>query len=182
MAQRQLFKKGQSPPTHREGCQCFRCTKIPWNKGLQGKQPYMNLLGLTGVKKHSETTKQKMREKALGRKHTKQTRIKISAIQQGILVNEWSGWKGRDRTEREKFYTTMRKDILKRDNYTCQMCGLRGVDLQVDHILSWAKHIELRFSMDNCRTLCMGCHYLTTFGKKKPQNVSWGHNFMKGGY
>lgn len=28
-----MFKKGFSPPKHKDDCQCFRCTKISYNKG-----------------------------------------------------------------------------------------------------------------------------------------------------
>ena len=77
----------------------------------------------------------------------------------------------------------MQKLIFERDNYTCQMCGTKNgegktVSLQVDHIQSWKEYVELRFSMDNCRTLCMDCHYFVTFGKKKSQDLIWGHNFI----
>jgi len=70
----------------------------------------------------------------------------------------------------------MQKEVFERDNYTCQMCDERGGKLQVDHIQSWAEYVELRFDMKNLRTLCMDCHYLITFGKKKPEGVIWGHN------
>lgn len=59
------------------------------------------------------------------------------------------------------------------------MCGQRGVALQVDHIQPWAEYVELRFDINNCRTLCQGCHYQITFGKPIPSNVrAWGHNFI----
>jgi hypothetical protein len=35
--------------------------------------------------------------------------------------------------------------------------------------------------MENCRTLCMDCHYLITFGKPKPKDVIWGHNLKEAG-
>ena len=69
--------------------------------------------------------------------------------------------------------------IFKRDNYTCQICGKRGGFLQVDHIQSWADYVKLRFEMKNLRTLCMDCHYLITYGKKKPDGVVWGHNLSQ---
>jgi len=94
-----------------------------------------------------------------------------------------SAWKGgvtpANTLMRVKFRKTMQKLIFERDDYTCQLCGIKGVDLQVDHIQSWAEYVELRFSMDNCRTLCVDCHYLITFGKPKPKNVVWGHNLKK---
>jgi len=32
------------------------------------------------------------------------------------------------------FAHTIGQDVLRRDNYTCQVCGQRGGKLQVDHI------------------------------------------------
>jgi len=59
-----------------------------------------------------------------------------------------------------------------------------GGKLQVAHIMSWADYPELRFNLDNCRTLCMACHYFETFGRELPEDVTtWGHNLShKGGY
>ena len=95
-------------------------------------------------------------------------------------------WKGgitpKDRLNRVRFRDIMQKQVFERDNYTCQLCGQVGGKLQVDHIQSWSKYVELRFNMDNCRTLCMNCHYQITFGKPMPVNIkSWGHNLSKGG-
>ena len=78
----------------------------------------------------------------------------------------------------------MRNLVMKRDNYTCQLCGQREGKLQVDHIQSWKDYVELRFEMKNLRTLCMSCHYKITFGYDMPKDVTtWGHNFkhFKGG-
>lgn len=58
-----------------------------------------------------------------------------------------------------------RKEILKRDDYTCQICGVRGGKLHADHILPWASYPELRFELSNGRTLCVPCHKTTpTYG------------------
>lgn len=97
-----------------------------------------------------------------------------------------SNWKGGitpfDKQQRRLFRQTILKSILERDDYTCQICGQRGGNLQVDHIQSWAEYVELRFNMDNCRTLCMGCHYKVTFGKPMPKNIkSFGRNLLRGG-
>ncbi len=97
--------------------------------------------------------------------------------------NAWNwkgGLKGKNYLERRKFQSTIQKQVFERDDYTCQICGIRGVDLQVDHIQSWADYVELRFSIDNCRTLCAKCHYEITFGRPMPSNIKgWGHNFLK---
>ena len=95
-------------------------------------------------------------------------------------------WKGGEnyslsKFERNKFGRGIYKSILERDNYTCQICGVSGVELQVDHIQPWVKYIEGRFDINNCRTLCVGCHYFITYGKKKPKDVKWGFSFKKVG-
>lgn len=90
-------------------------------------------------------------------------------------------WKGGNPTlERTRFKDLIQKQVFARDNYTCQQCGVKGGKLQVDHIQSWAEYVELRFNMNNCRTLCMACHYQITFGKPMPKNIkSWGHNLVR---
>jgi len=91
-----------------------------------------------------------------------------------------TNWKGGvtpiSKLKRAEFRRTMQKQVFARDNYTCQMCGTKG-DLQVDHIQSWVEYVEGRFNINNCRTLCMDCHYLITYGRPKPKGLIWGHNF-----
>ena len=100
------------------------------------------------------------------------------------LQDKSPNWKGGitsiDKIERIKFRKEIQKLVFERDNYTCQLCKSRGVDLQVDHIQSWAEYVELRFNINNCRTLCMKCHYQITFGKPMPPTVrTWGHNLLR---
>lgn len=89
------------------------------------------------------------------------------------------GITSKNRLERKKFRATMQRLVFERDNYTCQLCDQYSGYLQVDHIKSWSKHPELRFAIDNCRTLCMGCHYKVTFNKEIPKGVIWGHNLSR---
>jgi hypothetical protein len=138
--------------------------KIAWNRG----------------KPWSKQIKEKFRLSHLGKHHTKETGLKMGLSRKGSNNPYWKGGiTSADKIEREKFVHTMQKRVFERDNYTCQFCGERGGYLQVDHIQSWAEYIELRFSMDNCRTLCMDCHYFITFNKPKPKNVIWGHNLTR---
>lgn len=92
-------------------------------------------------------------------------------------------WKGGttspDRDERIRFRNTMQKEIFQRDNYTCQICLQYGGLLQVDHVKPWSDYPELRFNEDNCRTLCMACHYYITFKRNIPDGIVWGHNLNR---
>jgi 5-methylcytosine-specific restriction endonuclease McrA len=62
--------------------------------------------------------------------------------------------KGRRRLEPDS-YRELHRQVLKRDGWTCQMCG-RIQNLQVHHL-----QFRSRLGADNERnliTLCLGCH------------------------
>lgn len=64
-------------------------------------------------------------------------------------------------------YKNLRKQTFIRDNFTCQMCKVRGGSLEMDHIKEWKNYPELRYELSNCRTLCKSCHKLTdNYGHK----------------
>jgi len=64
-----------------------------------------------------------------------------------------------------------RKAVFDRDDYTCQICFLRGGYLEADHIKPWAYFRELRFEITNGRTLCRMCHDKTKIGAKKMKEI-----------
>ncbi|OGL46460.1 MAG: hypothetical protein A2W05_07085 [Candidatus Schekmanbacteria bacterium RBG_16_38_10] len=67
-----------------------------------------------------------------------------------------------------KEYKLWREAVFKRDNWVCIWCGIIGGKLNADHIKPFALFPELRFAIDNGRTLCVDCHRKTdTFGNKK---------------
>jgi hypothetical protein len=89
------------------------------------------------------------------------------------------GWRGGISTENHKLrhsieYRLWRTAVFERDNYTCIWCGakfIKGVSgniiLNADHIKPFAYFPELRFAIDNGRTLCEHCHRTTdTYAKK----------------
>ena len=64
-------------------------------------------------------------------------------------------------------YRMWRKAVFERDDYTCQHCNARGVELNADHIKPFAVFKELRYELTNGRTLCVECHRKTpTWGKR----------------
>lgn len=55
-------------------------------------------------------------------------------------------------------YKRWRTAVFERDNYTCQMCGARGIRLNADHIKPFSLFPDLRLDINNGRTLCVECH------------------------
>lgn len=75
-------------------------------------------------------------------------------------------WKGGITPENQRErgsskYSNWRKDVFSRDNYTCQICGIKGGKLNAHHIKHWSACKELRFSAENGITLCESCHKQT---------------------
>lgn len=141
--------------------------QVAWNKGLVG-----------GVK--MEKNPNRICPDCGGKKGY-QSSVCIGCVgkyRSGEKSPNWRGGAKNSLAERVKFVETIRLEVLKRDNYKCQLCGSNN-HLQVDHIQSWAEYAELRFDINNCRTLCNSCHYKITFGKEKPEEMIWGGNINR---
>lgn len=130
----------------------------PWNNGVKlDKEKYPHA---GHIKKHSEEARRKMRmnHKGMsGMKHSKETKEKMSKSQKKLK-----------NPENKILYTTIRKIILERDSYTCQICGLKDEEIvEVDHTRpkSIWKDLELEYS--NLLTLCPNCHKRKTLRDKK---------------
>lgn len=113
---------------------------------------------------HSDKSKDRMSKAQLGRK----------ATYKGELHWNWKGGISNTSNERVKFLKYICPKVLSRDNYTCQICDQYSGYLHVDHIKKWSDYPELRFDMNNCRTLCRSCHYYITFKRKMPSSSKWG--------
>ena len=62
-------------------------------------------------------------------------------------------------------YKLWRKAVFTRDGFKCVWCG-SNKNIKADHIKPFATFPELRFEIDNGRTLCDKCHRTTdTYGK-----------------
>jgi hypothetical protein len=132
-----------------------------------------------------------------GRKLTKEQRQKASEANKGKIPwnknktkkqlpslyagkKHWN-WKGgitpvNNQIRSSLKYKRWRKSIFERDNYTCQICGKVGRELQVDHYPKTFKDIITQYNiksidcafqcnelwnLENNRTLCKNCHKLT---------------------
>jgi hypothetical protein len=102
-----------------------------------------------------------------------ETRKKMSISKIGVRIGDKNPmWKGGitpiHKKIRESYeYKLWREAVLKRDNYTCIWCGVKEKIMDIDHIKSFKDFPELRFAIDNGRTLCRKCHITTH---------SWGKN------
>lgn len=106
-------------------------------------------------RKQSEESKKKRSKtlKALNRKGEKAPNWRggTTPINQAIRMSEE--------------YKLWREAVFERDDWTCIWCGQRGGRLQADHIKRFTDYPELRFAIDNGRTLCEECHRKTdTYG------------------
>ncbi|MHB8674622.1 MAG: HNH endonuclease [Candidatus Limnocylindrales bacterium] len=183
------FKKGMIPwnkgiKTHPQSIEVLkkRMAKMPrgddhWThrKGFSVEIKNKISKSLTS-KTHSIETRQKMSRASLGKKKTLQARFNMSKGQKG---EKGSNWKGGITLENKKIrrsieFRLWREAVFERDNYTCVWCGDHNFEgrgktvvLHPDHIKPFALFPELRFAIDNGRTLCIDCHKKTdTYGGK----------------
>lgn len=111
--------------------------------------------------KHTEETKLKISLAKTGVKQTLEHRHKLwESSQRGKESHLWRGGvSNQNKLERSRSkYKIWRMSIFERDDYTCQSCGVRGVELHADHIKQFAFYPELRYELSNGRTLCVPCH------------------------
>ena len=150
-------------------------------------------------KKHSEETKKKLKKAIfqspmykywLGKKMSDEAKKNNSTAQKGKKMSiesrkkigdasrgekNWR-WKGGITPENMRIRKSIeiklwREAVFVRDNWTCQRCFKKGGILQADHIKRFSEYPELRFAIDNGRTLCKECHRRTdTWGSKGLKN------------
>lgn len=131
---------------------------------------------------------EELRQRSMGnswgsrRKITDELRLKLSSIHRGKRNPKGSlakmgennpNWRGGTSPENKRIrmsaqFKIWRTAVFERDDYTCQHCGVRGGELHPDHIKQFAYYPELRFDINNGRTLCADCHRKTpSWGFKK---------------
>jgi len=136
-----------------------------------------NQIGNT-KKPHSEEWKKQNSLRHKGRRCSAETRRKMGDWQRGEKSKWWKGGVSTQyQLERASIECRLwRESVFTRDNYTCVWCSKKGgwskeekrqVVLNADHIKPFKWFPELRFAIDNGRTLCVDCHRTTdTYGAR----------------
>lgn len=145
----------------------------PWNKGIKiDKELYPNIGHL---KPHTDEMKKKMSAEFRGRhfcprtefkkgmRHTEEWKEQNSIRMSG---SKHPNWKGGCKPYTEDFNKRLKRQIRKRDLYTCQECGYTeaklGYRLHVHHIDFNKENNDSA----NLICLCQSCHGKTQWGKK----------------
>lgn len=155
--------------------------RVPWNKGKHSSRETKEKLKITnkgrtpwnkGLTKETDERLINLSKSNTGKKQSEELIQKRMRNLRG--ENHWN-WKGGITPMNHKIrmsfeYKLWRKAIFERDKYCCIWCGIKSqkgirVILHADHIKPFAIFPELRFAIDNGRTLCKNCHRKTdTYG------------------
>ena len=152
------FKKGYIPwnkgmKMSKEFCQKLKGRKV-WNKGKKLHYPVWNK-----GKKGLQVAWNKGRKMWFGER-----RINLKTPPRLKGEQHWN-WKGgitkQNRLIRNsKEYKEWRMKVFQRDRFRCVICGYRSKkprDIRADHIKPFSEYPELRFDINNGRTLCLKC-------------------------
>lgn len=92
----------------------------------------------------------------------------------------WNKGKEGSKGDKNYFWKGGKRAYLKRKvhekyDYTCQDCGLREElkgFMDIDHIISQAKNINLKYKLSNLVTLCPNCHRRKTLKNYELHNFN----------
>jgi len=130
--------------------------------------------------KNNPEVREKVSKALKGSKHTKKKKKKQrKAMKRRVRLGIHNFWKGGiskyyqqlNHSLRNSEWKHWREAVFKRDNYTCQKCGLRSgngkaVYLEPHHIVSVKDCVDMNFmeliyDIENGLTLCKECHKLS---------------------
>lgn len=119
------------------------CPDGNWNKGMRG---YIN----TGSYKKGHTHTQEALRKN-----------RLAHLGKNAGENHWQ-WKGgitplNNKLRSTPEYKNWRWNVFVRDNFTCQICGIKGAKLRANHIKKFSDYPDLRLILTNGITICEKC-------------------------
>jgi len=172
--------------------------RIPWNKGKKytskpcSEETKRKISISNKGRIHTLEARKHMSEAHIGNKgfwegksRTERTKHKISLtkINQKLTREKSNNWKGgiskiHDLIRRCAKYKLWREKIFERDNYTCKLCGAKGVYLNAHHLDAYkdiineykpktitdAYKIKKLWDISNGITVCESCHKKIHFG------------------
>lgn len=129
----------------------------------------------------TQESRDKISKTNTGRKHKPRSLEDREKYRQANLGSKSHFWKGGITKKTQQYRCSakareFRIKVFERDNYTCTICNDRSgkghaVILNADHIKPWSFFPELRYDINNGRTLCLDCHKKTdSFGSKAIKN------------
>lgn len=148
-------------------------TKEKMSKAKKGVQPWNK--GLVGI--YSEETKKNMGIKNIGStppnkglEMSHDQRVKLSCTNRGIDVKDFDDFTmPESKRERSRFdYSGLREQCFKNANYTCDITGKTGCELNAHHLDSWHSNEDKRFDIDNlvCISKEMHDEFHRVYGRK----------------
>lgn len=160
---------------------CFKKGQAPWNKGKTGLQVAWNIgkkyktgkrntsrLGQKSTKIHKERIAQSLIGHTISLEVKEKISQSLKGRKSGAESHLWRGGvtEGNLKIRSSHEYREWRRKVFHRDQFTCVLCKAKcgkgkTVVLNADHIKSFANHPELRFDVNNGRTLCAPCHKKT---------------------
>jgi len=160
--------KAKSQETKEKISQSLKGRKMPWVAEQNRKRVYSE------SQKHARSRQRKLEWKKgirkSGYKHSDEARKHNADAHRGEKAYNWKS----DRTFRlqsMQFRSSpenreWRNQVFKRDEYTCQECGARGVYLEPHHIIPLKVDWDKKTEINNGITLCRPCHQ-KTLGKEE---------------
>lgn len=173
-----IAKKTKRKPPSRKGAKLSSEHKKAISIANKGRSTWAK-----GLTKENDIRIRKKSDAAKGRIVKRAVRRKISrTILRLVQKNRWHSYKGGKTKVFAKIRQSIkmrlwREAIFNRDGWACVWCKAKNgmgksITLNADHIKPFAYYPELRFDVNNGRTLCKECHmWKTRWDRKIYSNV-----------
>lgn len=174
---RGLFKKGNPSPKWMSGKKHSEKTRKKMSEAHKGNtHGFQKGYSFWQGKHHSEEHINKLAETHRGKHHSEEWKGKISKALRGEKNHQWKGGISFEPYPTD-WIDSLKDSIRKRDNYTCQMCGVHQ-----DELNGWYKKLDIHHidydknNLDpiNLISLCRNCHSKTNTNRNY-----WTNYFIK---